>query len=341
MSYLNKKGAWEFENVGMLIIVLISAVVLILVVVFLYEGVGGKGEEFSCRQSIEAASRSKDIPTVKGTGRPTVKLDCSRNELMIKKADVVTGDKIDQDAAHQIIADAMLSCWNKVGAGKIDPFSNWDDDGLSYCLICDTVLFDDDLKAWMTSGIKPGMDETKIKEIVNQRSIKGMTSYLMTHSPSGKEDSYYELFYRAERGDLEAAKNADETSIILPGTSVLVNMYKPESKSSANVYGLAIAGGIVLVGSAILTGGLTLAVFGATSAGYGMIAAMGGGAAFAAFSGGYAIYTSASKAFADCPKCKGVGGISVLPSEGAFDQKIKIKDGDNEVETKLCDIIVN
>ena len=215
-----------------LLILLVGFVVIFLFQRELLANITAEGADSRCTTSIRTAALSKNFPSLSGAGKPTVKLDCPRKELVLKKKDIVDGNKINQDKAHQIIADSMLNCWKKVGAGQYDPFSNWDNEKTSYCMICDTLVFDNDLKEFINSA---GNEE----ELINKRSIHGFLPFLLTRSPAGSQ-SYYEFLYGLPRDHsdypqesdlIEAEENAAKT-IVLPGSVVLLQMHKLDSKSS-------------------------------------------------------------------------------------------------------------
>ena len=52
------------------------------------------GSEASCKTSIEAAARSKSLPSLSGIGKPSVKLDCPRGNLIIEKNNYKVRDSV-------------------------------------------------------------------------------------------------------------------------------------------------------------------------------------------------------------------------------------------------------
>lgn len=330
--YLNKRGGMQYGFIVGLLVVLASFFVIFLLIKYVF-GVVGESD-ISCRTSIDAAARSKAFPKVGpgeiGVGRPLVKLDCPRGNLTIKKKDVVVDNRIDQDKAHRIIADEMLKCWKMVGAGKIDPFANWDNKKTSYCLICDSIEFDKDLEEFVGEAKD---DEQRITE----RSIKGITNFLRTQAPEGSGKSYYDLMYkRSALKDIES-----ENSIIDRGSLILVQMHKLKGKSS-DILNLEIG----LGGGAIVTGlgGAALAIagvgLGVVTFGAAIPIAILGVSAAAVSS--YNLVGVGIDAFSECKDCNGVGGIALVPYDKSLtdDVKLELKGGET-YKVKLCDLLVN
>lgn len=318
MFYLSKKGDMQYTVIVTLLLVLVAFVVVILLQRELFAQITDKGSDASCKTSIEAAARSKNLPSLRGIGVPTIRLDCPRKNLTIKKSEVVEGDKINQDKADQIIADAMLSCWKKIGAGKVDPFSNFNNKKVSYCLICDSIVFDDALNEF----VKNAKDDN---ELLEKRSIKDITPFLTTRSPKEGQASYYEQLFGKTR------LVTGENSIVLPGSTILVQMHKLEAKEDVAAIGL-IAGGVILaagIAGAVFTGGTSIV---------GALAILG----TAGVMSGSIIYNAGEEAFRDCKECNAVGGITLLPSEKSYSDEIDIKltDG-NSYKAKLCNQLVN
>ncbi len=325
-----------------LLILLGSFVVIFIFQRELLANITEGGSDARCKASIEAAARSKSFPTIGGSGRPLIKLDCPRKELVIKKSEIVDGDMINQEKAHKIIADAMLSCWKKGGAGKVDPFSNWDNPKVSYCLICDTIGFDDDL----IDFIKNAKDDS---ERLEKRSIKDLTSFLMTKSPRSGEKSYYEILYKStpyknyleELAKLQSEKG---DSIIVPSSAIILQMHKLEAKSSGVTSFVYIVGGAALAVGVVITGGILLApTVAVTSLGF-----FGAGALLVVGAplipvNGYLLVSNFRDSFKECKGCNAIGGIAFVPAETSFGHEIAIKDdkGNELYKARLCDVMVN
>lgn len=345
MLYSSKKGDMQYGVITALLILLVSFVVIFLFQRGLLANITETGADARCKASVESAAISKSFPSVGGVGRPRAKLDCPRKSLTIKKSDIVEGDMINQDKAHQIIADAMLSCWKKMGAGKIDPFSNWDTKKKSYCLICDGINFDESLEEFM----KNAKDDN---ERLEKRSIKGLTQFLIEKSPKTGEKSYYELLFGGQPygnylQELEKLENAKGQSIILPGSAIIVQMHKLEAKSSAVSSFAYIAGGFALAVGVVVTGGIALPVV-AAGLGFSTAAVSAGAITLGVVAAGlipvsgYLIVSNTIDAYSQCKDCNAVGGIAMVPSEKSFSELREIKPEKGEpYQAKLCDELVN
>ena len=339
---LSKKG----DNLTYGTIVTLIVVLVVAAIIFLWITKGGsevqeKLSDDKCTASIQGAASSKRFPSLSGVGRPTVKLDCPRKELTITKSDIAAGNKIDQEKAQQIIADAMLSCWKKVGSGEIDPFANWDNEKTSYCLICDELVFDDNLKEFINSA--------KTKEELFEKSIHNPLPFILAKSPINEDKTYYELLYKIPRGSknyptkaqLDELNKPEARSIVAPGSVVLLQMHKLEAKSSVTYYAGAALIGTAALGAIVLTGGLAAIPMVGLSSGL-LIAGAGGAAALASTIGATAIFAITGSPFSDCKECNGIGGIYLVPAEQSFSEKIKLKDANNqEYEATLCNQVIN
>jgi len=341
---VDKKGM-EFYFVVTMILLIVGAIVLVMFQQKIFGTLGEKGSELGCKTSIAVAAKSKaGIPLIKKAGTPLVRLDCPRGNITMKKEDVVDGNKINQDKAHRIIADSMWSCWDKAGRGKLDPFSNWETEGISYCLICDTIDFDEDLKEFMNSA--------KTEQEAIDRTIHNPLPYLLTnYHPKFENKTYYEMIYNVPRGYKEYPSKENLTlletnapkSLVLPGSMTLLQAHKLEARSSIAAYagyGFVIVG---LVGATMATGGLLLVltpIAVTTSVG---LAALGVGAAGVLIGGvgATSIYSITGLPWTDCRDCDIAGGIQLVPFDDSLSKEIEIGEGENKYTARLCDIIVN
>lgn len=345
MSFGNR-GDWKY---GVLVTFLVAIASLIVVLFFqrnLYAAVSEAEEDRACELSIYAAERSKTIPSlnpIQGTGRQRFPLRCPRKDLVLKYDGVVEGGVINQDKAHKILADAMYRCWRKVGAGKRDPFSNWDNDGESHCLICDVISYDKELIGFINAR------STSItKETPSQFFVTSPLPYLATHRiplPSSTM-SYWEYLYHEKpefkKEELSQVQDIFSRSLILPGSAIVVTMYKPDSKSTRLKYVGYVGGGIAIVAGLILipfTAGASTAL---VAAGLTKVAVVGIGIGVVGLAGGSALALHTGyQSFKDCPTCQGIGSIHIIPQEMAFSEKIKIGVDGKEQEVALCTMLEN
>ncbi|MEK6951771.1 MAG: hypothetical protein AABX29_02040 [Nanoarchaeota archaeon] len=317
--YLNKKGDMQYGILVSLIALLAVFVVFVLFAKFFGGWLSETNQDQICKTSIFAAAQTKKIPTITGRGEPLISLKCPRKEIVIKKSQVVEGGKINQDKAAKIIADEMYKCWDKVGAGKIDPFSQWDVKGESYCLICGYVKFDQALIDFMNQYGEGGKN--------NDIYIHSPVDYLKNKNVPNSGITYYEYFYK-ERAPV--LSNEDLVKLgstgVLPNSLILVQMYKKEGRSTWKIAitGILIVGAII---AGIFTGGATwiVALIVITAAG---------------FSTASIVYIG-NEAFADCPDCNAIGGIQLVPPNAELNMKVTVNLDGKQKEIPFCTKLVN
>jgi len=314
-----------------------------------------------CRQSIALAAQTKKLPTIMGAGRQITPLNCPREDLVIRRGDVVRKGVIDQDRAHKIIADAMAECWYMVGEGKMDPMSNWDNKGENYCLVCKKIVFDKSLQRFMGAHAndinltyfteEKGMTEQQanetIRENVQKYFINSPDHYIMTTNYKATGKTYYEYLYNEKPGELsQEAIDVLQHSIYSPNGLIFLNMYKYEQKTWWGTVA-KIVGGLVLAIAGLIfapfTGGasLSLTFIGVSALAAGLIVA---GIVIGAVV--MAITTTVS-AFTHCEECDAVGGISFLHAHLKLSDKIEICKKNCDTynpemgEAPICTILVN
>ena len=323
MGYLDKKGDMEY---GILVSLLVLAAVLVMFVIFSYSFGGWLGEtnqDQICKMSIFAAAQTKRVPTITGRGEPLTPLKCARKEILIKKSDVVDGGKINQDKAGKIIADEMYKCWDKVGAGKIDPFSQWSNKGESYCLICGYVKFDQALIDFMKEN---GDDKGAY--------IHSPIDYLANKKVPNSDITYYEYFYKQKLPPLSKEKLTELGNTgILPNSLILLQMYKKEDRTSK--VGLIITG--LLIGLVVVAGIATLGVA------WGVIGTVTVIATKIAVIGMVigAVINVGDQAFSDCPDCNAIGGIQLVPPTAELNMKVTVDIDGKKEQIPFCTRIVN
>ena len=326
---MNKKA--DFGTLALIILVLLSAGIIGAFV--LKSTTQGKCEaKFeACKLSIFSAARSKKFKA----GSPISGIKCPRNEMcdvILKKKDIVRDDLIDQDKAHRIIADAMAKCWEMVGEGRYDPFSNWEGEDKSYCLFCKQIKFDDELKKYI--------EESENNErIARKRGVNGFITspipYLTKHEyKDGK--TYWQYLYKSDP-DISHDELAQMTKSIVEDKSyIMLTMHKFEEKSVFWNIVKVFGGVIVLVVGVIFTLTKIGAIIGIplVKVGAGLIAA--GIVASAVF-----MPLGISSSFAECPECNAVGGIALVsPNQDPY-QTFTVEVEDKEHQIALCNLLVN
>jgi len=303
-----------------LIIVLASAIVIGAFIYKINTELGGcrKNVE-ACRFSIVSAATSKRFKT----GSPINELKCPRGELcdvVLKKDDIVEKGKINQDKAHKIIADAMAECWWMVGEGKIDPFSNWDGKGESYCLVCKNIEFDEELLEF-------------IKD--KKSNIESPIPYLNNHKYK-KEQTYWNYLYNTDpRFKSSEMTNLVDKTGLSDGSQIIIMMHKYDKKSKFWIVVSTIGGLTLAVTGGILTATGVGAVIGVPLIQLGAGAVIGGGIAAAT------LYPIAMHAYSECEDCNAVGGVALVPNEQDLTEKFTTEIKGKTKEIPLCSFVVN
>jgi len=322
-----KRGMAESTLVVLILVMIIAA----LLGTFTYKYITKQQErnpEEICRLSIFKSAQFKRITG----GEQLTPIDCERTELVIKKKDIVEDDKINQDKASRILAEAMRRCWYMVGEGRMDPFSNWGTEGISYCLICKHIRFDTALRKFIEES------STNVK-IAQQRGIGGFiqspTPYLSENKIPGMEETYWQYLYRSEPRWTQEDLIKITKSVIQEDSLLLITMHKIDEKSKFWQIASAVGGVVLVTAGGILTATGVGAVIGVPliKVGAGLVAA--GVIAYVVF------VPIIENAYADCPECNAVGGISLVPPGFDLNQKITAKVQDEKKDVPVCTILVN
>lgn len=342
-KYSGKKGMEAFTLVG--IIIAVAAIVASSIFVAnTKRGVDEITSDRVCNTAITTAAQSKIA-----TGKPAENLPgigkCERETLMIKKSEIVGSDGyISQDAASKKISDFMGRKWGVVGEGKIDPFSNWGEDGITHCAVLGAIKFDDELKEMY----KKVDFENPNPELIEKYTIKSPIVYMLTHKVRENGPTYFEYLYNENSRGLgltNEVKEALDMSVITEGSLILVRMYKKETKSTVMAYAqgavpivFAVAGGIAVI--ALIPTGAGVVLAASIIAG----GAIGAGSIATVISTATIGYPS-EEVFRDCKECNALGGMMLVPTEQSLNAVIPttIKDegGERMLKIKVCDNLVN
>ncbi|HII72440.1 TPA: hypothetical protein HA265_06820 [Candidatus Woesearchaeota archaeon] len=180
---------------------------------------------FAAAQMATVYSKSKRLVNI------PVSLECPRRELKIDAdATTVRGGKIIDDLVKSKIANEILDCWSKTGAGNLDPFkaggiaSSTSD---RFCLLCAEIDF-----------------TPKFKQLAEEQSYKfeGMAYWAVKNRVPGQKYSLFEFLSGSQTDDVQAinkikegeaqlkmAMNMDKTYAVLWRADV----YKPSAMASA------------------------------------------------------------------------------------------------------------
>jgi len=351
----NKKSAIEVSTLVLYIILVATSLVLVGGVIAYSKLATKDVRKRACEWDIMKAALSKKVPDIEKfftTGhRQTLLTNCRRDklgDLVIRYGDVVENGIVNQDKAHKIIADEIVECWNMVGAGARDPFSNWENDDTSYCMICTTIKFDEKLQNYY-------IDSLSDEKIHKKRKENGVILHpipWMVKNEYKKGESYYEFVYKSEPKFTNEELNEMEKYFITEDTIIMLKLFKYEDK---DMWEAIASWGVIILGAVIFVVGLALTLTG-VGAVVGipmkvMAVIMIGGVAVSAAGGivltGVAIFDPVNvNPFSECEECNGVGSIKIIPPQFNLATEVKIKYPDvkgKEIleEGPYCSIIVN
>lgn len=213
-----------------LTIVLLSSAFLIYFVYLYSIDMENSGRVEACRESIFLASQSK-----KFTNDPLFPLNCERDELVIKKNDVIENGEINQDKVARIMAEAMAECWYMIGEGNVDPSTNFDINGKSLCLICKTIKFDDSLKNYLDNKQKEYLKQHSTATLPNGITNLFMdTLYLYKNNMPRTSKTYAQYLYGADNyADLtDLQQTASPHGEITDQSMILMTILKSKTKKS-------------------------------------------------------------------------------------------------------------
>jgi hypothetical protein len=225
-----KKNKKAMEATTLVLYIILVATTLTLAgAVTMYSRLATKDvRKRACEFDINKAILSKQIPAAgklftKGH-KQTSLTNCRRDklgDLVIRYGDVVENGIINQDKAHKIIADEMVECWKMVGGGTKDPFANWGNDDVSYCMICTTIKFDKKLKNYYTESLTK-----KEKELIRYPIP------WMTKNEYKKGVTYYEFIYKSEPKFTSEELDEMNKLYIEEDTAIILKLYKFEDKDA-------------------------------------------------------------------------------------------------------------
>lgn len=150
----------QLSTLQTLIILLLCTVVAMIFGKMIYDMLVSSSSIEKCRLSVIAASKTEAF------GKKFMSLDCPRETLIIKEADVKKGNFIDENKIDKLLAEEYRKCWYKMGEGKLNAFQKtFLSDGNTACLICTEIEFESKLssrKSTITT-LKDYLTSTDIK----------------------------------------------------------------------------------------------------------------------------------------------------------------------------------
>ena len=256
---LFKSKTADFNLILIMLITLIAGLALIYAGYKLAVGSKEINDDKKCQLSFFAATQMSKVysKSTKMMDVP-VSLECPRHEVEIDidKATVRRGKIID-DLVKAKIANEMMSCWSKTGAGKLDPSK---DGGYVYstdqrfCLICGEVTFSE-----------------KFQKLASKQNyeIKGLAYWAATRRVPGQKVTLFEWIGGKKLSDekqLSALKSHEDSKIpamdMTQKYAVLwrADVYKASSMAKFGAAVLAV--GVLVAGVAvtIVSGGTAIMV---------------------------------------------------------------------------------
>ena len=190
---MNKKADLNFTVA--LVLILVAGIILILLTSGMIQWFRGFFMGESCQASILKASELRVNILYESNVPILPNLDCPVEKTIIKFIDIKTKDnQINDTKVKKSIADALYKCWDKVGRGKLMPYSFNYFTGFiqsqKNCLICSEINFDGEfLKKAKEVNYKP-MNLymwMKLNKIINSNDNYFNFIYNNTYNPTEKE----------------------------------------------------------------------------------------------------------------------------------------------------------
>jgi len=326
-----------------IVLILFASIFLIRGATSIYNSITSKNATEVCKNSIKLAANSKRLPSQDiGIGDSHFSLNCPRQELVIKKKQIVEDGTINQKKFHKIISDEMAKCWHMAGSGKLDPFSNWEKEGKTYCLICKSIVFEDSLNKFIQDNLPPITDSTPHDDyLMEQIKLYHPTDpQMFIKTQYFKEGvTYFEYLY-GEPPILneEELQQMDKLNAMpfYDGSSIIIRMYKGDTKSTSSRWG---------VKSSMMVAGVSTAVLQLPFADK-FINKVGTSLRLAQVAGVAISGLGLRAAFDDCPSCQARGGILYISPYTRFSDKISMATTTStnqqlESDVPICSIIVN
>ena len=117
---MKRKGMMA-STLAKIILVLFIAIPLMFFIGKITLFAGERSDVEACRLSVFAATKSKIA------GKSLFEnINCPQMDLTIKAKDVIKKGKINDDLVKGKLSEALYTCWNMVGEGKLDPYQDWD-----------------------------------------------------------------------------------------------------------------------------------------------------------------------------------------------------------------------
>ncbi len=220
MKKIFRSRSATFNVMLVMIVTLVAGIVLIVAGYSIATKSKQVNDDKKCQLSFFAAAQmSKVYSKSKRLMDVPVALECPRRDVVIDTKDTVRGGRIVDDLVKGKIANEIMSCWSKTGAGKLDPskaggmLASTDE---RFCLICSEISFSDDFKR---------LADKQRDEKGNPYRVKGLAYWAATRRVPGKRFSLFEFISGRKISNLEALKKLKEQEDKFNGAMDLDSKY--------------------------------------------------------------------------------------------------------------------
>ncbi len=241
----SRRGEITTQQIVLLIILIVSFAVILFFLIRL--NLGKTSDQEVCHNSVVTRG-SGVIP------QESIPLTCKTSYICITKdgsCESFTSPEIKkittQNEVYDILANQMADCWWMFGEGKLNYVGKTFDKEL-YCSICSQIRFDNSIDIFNNGKI-------------NQ---KDLYNYLAITNMSGSDKTYLDYLLgitNSQAIEEELKKNNSDFTVIDINKqhSIVMGIFSKVGLLSWTAIGVA-AGGLIAVGAAILTGGVSIPI---------------------------------------------------------------------------------
>ena len=218
-----KKAQGLNENFMTLILVIVVALLAGWLVMGIYHYMTNKGDVEGCKLSVLVASQWNDA-TLGTVPFSPPELECPRKSIVFyPEYYTVDGDEKKYskeeyaDSVKEVLAKEMVECWDKMGAGQLNPITpEWvttDITGKKMCVVCSMFSFD-----------KPHVDDVgDITEYLEETTMP-------LSSQNQEKQTYYAYLYQKLK---YTVYDVSETGYLSPAQ---VFGFSPETEVTTNLW---------------------------------------------------------------------------------------------------------
>jgi len=169
---MNKKG-YNLDVVVALILAMLVILLLFPQVLELFGFLKETGEELPCSLSVVAAS-------IKPAGQSLIDIHCPAREVVLDDDKLYLGNSYNEDRAKRAYAEEMRKCWNKMGEGNLEPFSEGYLSSVNICVICSKIEIDERLvsEVGLINDFWLYLNETAMFDIPEKNNVLTYADYM-------------------------------------------------------------------------------------------------------------------------------------------------------------------